>query len=96
MKRIGDSCGGFGAVDEGTGFMAKLTWARILVKMDGRVLPNSIEVVMGTKKFDIQLWWEISPCVGQAKESKTVGKRSKSYLRVEGDAVSRAKEWCES
>ena len=53
MKRIRESCGGFIVVDESTGFMTELLWARVLVKVDGRVLPNSIEVVAGTKSFDI-------------------------------------------
>ena len=53
LKRIRESCGGFIVVDESTGFMTELLWARMLVKVDGRVLPNSIELVAGTKSFDI-------------------------------------------
>ena len=45
LKRIRESCGGFIAVDESTGFMTELSWAKMLVKVDGRILPNSIEVV---------------------------------------------------
>ena len=92
LKRIGECCGGFIAVDESTRFMTMLSWARMLVKMDGRVLPNSIEVVAGTKSFNIQLWWEIPPRVRLAKEPRSAGKEGKSDLRVEGDVVSRAEE----
>ena len=72
--------------------MTKLSWARMLVKVDGRVLPKSIEVVAGAKSFDIQLWWEIPPRIRLAKEFRSIGKGSKFDLRVEGDVVSSAKE----
>ncbi|RVW28886.1 hypothetical protein CK203_048076 [Vitis vinifera] len=36
-------------------------WARILVKYDGRVLPKSLQVVVGCSSFSIQLWWEAPP-----------------------------------
>ena len=49
LKRIGESYGGFIAVDESMRFMTGLSRARMLIKVDGRVLPNSIEVVEGTK-----------------------------------------------
>ena len=68
---IGKSYGGFIAVDESTGFMIELSWARMLVKVNERVLPNSIEVVVGTKSFDIQLWWEILPRIKLVKEFKS-------------------------
>ncbi|RVX05984.1 hypothetical protein CK203_018664 [Vitis vinifera] len=35
FKKIGDSCGGFIAVDESTGALKELQWARILVKVEG-------------------------------------------------------------
>ena len=41
-------------VDENTGFMIELSWARMLVKVEGSVLPNSIEVVEEKKSFYIQ------------------------------------------
>ena len=92
LKRIGESCGGFIVVDESMRFMTKLSWARMLVKVDGRVLPNSIEVVEGTKSFDIQLWWEIPPHIRPVKESRYVGKGGKFNLGVEGGVVSSAEE----
>ena len=38
LKRIGDECGGFAAVDEDTDYLTKLQWAQILVKRAVRVL----------------------------------------------------------
>ena len=92
MKRIGESCGGFIAVDESTGFMTELSWARMLVKVDGRVLPNSIEVVDGTKSFDIQLWWEIPPRISLVKKLRSAKKGGNFDPRVERDVVSSVEE----
>lgn len=58
-KKIGDGCGGFIAVEEDITFMAELEWARSLVKMVGRDLPSSAQIVVGLGCFSIQLWWEI-------------------------------------
>ena len=41
--------------------LSHLQWARILVKYDGRVLPRSLQVVVGCSSFSIQLWWEAPP-----------------------------------
>ncbi|RVW88355.1 hypothetical protein CK203_040950 [Vitis vinifera] len=58
-RRWGDGCGGFIAVEEDITFMAELEWARSLVKMVGRDLPSSAQIVVGLGCFSIQLWWEI-------------------------------------
>ena len=42
FKKIGDSCGGFIAVDESTGALKELQWARILVKVEGMGGPSSL------------------------------------------------------
>ncbi|RVW13055.1 Transposon TX1 uncharacterized 149 kDa protein [Vitis vinifera] len=47
FKLIGDGCGGFIAVDENTNSMAELQWARMLVKVVGRDLPTSVQIVVG-------------------------------------------------
>lgn len=52
------------AVDAGTIFLTDLLWARILIKVGDSVLTSSIKVVMGSKSFNLQLWWEIPPCIG--------------------------------
>ena len=44
LRRIGDSCEGFLAVDEDTAFMSELHWARIQVKWGGRTSPQFVEV----------------------------------------------------
>ncbi|RVW52909.1 hypothetical protein CK203_110630 [Vitis vinifera] len=40
--------------------------ARLLVKTDGKNLPRSLHVVVGSLCFTIQLWWEVPPWVSVA------------------------------
>ena len=61
FKKIGDGCGGFIAVDEYIAFFMELQWARILVKLEGKELPSSLEIVVRSGCFAIQLWWETHP-----------------------------------
>ena len=44
LRRIGEECGGFLAVDSQTEKMEELQWARLLVKRNGEELPNVVEV----------------------------------------------------
>ena len=52
-------------MDENTTFMAELQWARILVKLFDRDLPSSVQIVVGSGSFSIQLWWETPPWFSQ-------------------------------
>ena len=63
LRKIGDCCGGFLAVDEDTAFLIDLKWARIKVKWGGRDLLRLVEMTCGSFCFLIQLWWEVSPCL---------------------------------
>ncbi|RVW32631.1 putative methyltransferase PMT13 [Vitis vinifera] len=51
----------FVTVDEDMTDLNQLRWARILVKLDGRAFPASLQVVIGSPSFSIQLWCEIPP-----------------------------------
>ena len=53
FKLIGDGCGGFIAMDDKTDSMAELQWARLLVKMVGRDLPTSVQIVAGSGCFSV-------------------------------------------
>ena len=61
MEKIGDACGGFLAIDEDTDKLGELGWARILVKLKKSKPPNTVEVSVGGTRFQMQLWWELSP-----------------------------------
>ncbi|RVX18630.1 hypothetical protein CK203_006499 [Vitis vinifera] len=61
FNKLGDSCGGLVVVDGDTTNFTQLQWARLLVKTDGKNLPRSLHVVVGSLCFTIQLWWEVPP-----------------------------------
>ena len=58
--------------------LAKLLWARILVKCKGRDTPKIVEVRAGSKSLLLQLWREFPPELGFIRaESKTVKQKGK-------------------
>ena len=59
--KIGDCCGGFVAMDEGSVNSVQIQWVRILVRLNGRSLPVSSQLVVESMCYSIQLWWEIPP-----------------------------------
>lgn len=50
-------------MDENTAEHWNLKWARVLVKTRGWQHPSSLQVVVGTSCFALQLWWEEEPCI---------------------------------
>ena len=62
---IGDGCGGLINVDEETFSMANLQWARLLVRVEGRDFPSSVQLVEGSGCYSMQLWWEVQPWYSQ-------------------------------
>ena len=63
FRKIGEGYGGLVTVDEDTAAFKELQWARILVKSEGLKWPISLQVVVGSSCFFIQLWWEVQPRV---------------------------------
>ena len=63
LVTIGNSCGGFVAMDKETSLMKNLLWARILVKMKSHGRPTSVYLLARGRSYEIQLWWEIQPRV---------------------------------
>ena len=61
FKLIGDGCGGLIKVDDKTDSMANFQRARLLVRVEGRDFPSSIQLVEGSGCYSIQLWWEVQP-----------------------------------
>ena len=49
------------AVDEDTSESKFLLWARILVKAKGWNFPSSLQVVVVSTSYAIQMWWETPP-----------------------------------
>ena len=75
LKKVGDSCGGFVALDEGTASKTDLLWARILVKMNSNAKPDSVNLLAGARSYEIQIWWEVRPTVAEVftRSSRSIG-----------------------
>ena len=75
LKKVGDSCGGFVAMDEGTVSKTDLLWARILVKINSKSKIDSINLIAGDRSYKVQIWWEIRPTVAEviSNSSRTIG-----------------------
>ena len=63
FKRIGDCCGGLVVVDSGTKNFMHLQWARLYVKVEGGDFPWSLQMVISSSYYAIQLWWEVPSCL---------------------------------
>ncbi|RVW30837.1 hypothetical protein CK203_115530 [Vitis vinifera] len=80
LRRVGDECGGFVAMDPLTERMENLRWARILVKTKGGELPSSLEIGVEGISYNLPLWWECCPSIRQE-----VGGLSCSTNRARGE-----------
>ena len=80
LKKVGDSCGGFVALDEETALKTDLHWARILVKMNSIGKPSSVNLLARARSYELQIWWEIQPTVAKVfpRSSRTSGTPAKS------------------
>ena len=66
LRRVGEVCGGFIAIDPQTEKMEELQWARILVKSNGEDLPSTLVIRVGEAIYSLSLWWEIKPLLRKA------------------------------
>ena len=61
---MGDSCGGFVALDEETTYKKDLQWAKIQVKKKNSTeKPSLVNLLAGARSYELQIWWEIQPTV---------------------------------
>ena len=84
FRKIGEGCGGFATVDEDTAAFKELQWARILVKSEGLTWPISLQVVVGSSCFAIQLWWEVQPRVSKVALVFKSGMGNEQKVRDDG------------
>ena len=70
LKQIGDGCGGFLKVDEETGLGSEISWVRILVRIREAVKPSTVNILAGSRSYELQIWWELSPWVAEVYPSK--------------------------
>ena len=88
LRRVGEECDGFLAVDSQTKKMEELQWARILVKTNGEDLPNVLEIWIEEVYYSLILWWEIRPSLRKASFDSR-GKTNNSRDEVGGDVNAR-------
>ena len=61
IKKIGDACGGFMALDKVTALRTEVKWARMLINSVGKSRPSAVNILEGSRSFELQIWWEIPP-----------------------------------
>ena len=63
LRKLGDACGGFVALDKNTEEKTEVKWARMLIKVIGKSRPSVVNILEGPRAFEVQIWWEFSPWV---------------------------------
>ena len=91
LKKVGDSCGGFVAMDEGTASKTDLLWARILVKTNSNAKHDSVNLIAGDRVYVVQIWWEIRPTVVEVIRKSSRSIRGPANIGEEDDRDARAK-----
>ena len=71
LKQIGDGCGGFLKVEEESGRGSEISWVRILVRLQETVRPSTVNILAGSRSYELQIWWELQPWVAEVYPSKT-------------------------
>ena len=96
LRRVGDECGGFVAMDTSTEKMENILWARILVKTKRGELPSSVEIGIEGTVYNLPLWWEVLPSIRQKSEGRR-GSTDRGRGEDRGDGGARAgrrvEEW---
>ena len=95
-KNLGEACSRFVGVDEDTVERRNLQWARVLVGVRGWNFPSSLQVVVGSTCFVVQLWWETTPSISKVQPSWCCrGSRAKDEGEVGSRALRHApsREW---
>ena len=84
LRRVGEECGGFLAIDSQTEKLEELQWARILVKLNGEEMPNMMEIWVEGVCYSLTLWWEVRQVMRLVPTEKS-GKKSGAEREVEGE-----------
>ena len=90
LKRIGDACGGYLAIDKITELRRELSLARLLVKTTGFPRPRTVNILEGPRSFELQIWWEVRPWVTDVYPVYATG--SAKSPKEEDDGEARAEE----
>ena len=53
LKQIGDGCGSFLKVDKETTLITEISWARILIMLNGMARPNTVNILAGSRSYEL-------------------------------------------
>ena len=56
LRKLGDACGGFVALDKNTEKKTEVKWARMLIKVVGKSRPSVVNILEGPRSFELQIW----------------------------------------
>ena len=90
FRKIGDCCGGLVAVDVNTANFKELRWARISVRYEGVEWPSTMQVVVGSLCYALQLWWEVKPGLLEVVPAIRNEKGKEREARDDGEGDTRA------
>ncbi|RVX19807.1 hypothetical protein CK203_004986 [Vitis vinifera] len=90
LRKVGEKCGGFLAIDSQTERLEELQWARILVKISGEELPSMLELGVEGMYYSLTLWWEVRPVMRTMPAERKGINRGDAVGEVEGDVATRA------
>ena len=89
LRKVGEKCGGFLAIDSQTERLEELLWARILVKLTDEEIPSMVEIRVEGVCYSLTLWWEVRPIMRVLPVARR-GKNNGVEGEVEGDVSARA------
>ena len=92
LEQIGDGCGGFLKVDEETGMGPEISWVRILVRLKEMVRPSTVNILAGSRSYELQIWWELPPWVADVYPSKMEKAEGLQKRREEDEEKGRVDE----
>ena len=88
LRRVGDECGEFVAMDPQMEKMKDFQWARILIKTKNEDLSSTLDIVVEEACYSLSLWWEIRPEMRKVLTGSRSNGRSKG--EVKGDVAALA------
>ena len=53
LRKLGDACGGFVALDKNTKMKTEVKWARMLIKVVGKSRPSVVNILEGPRSFEL-------------------------------------------
>ena len=53
LRKLGDACGGFVALDKNKEMKTEVKWARMLIKVEGKSRPSVVNILEGPRSFEL-------------------------------------------